>query len=182
MKLLHIIIPLFLIILLLPGLHADPIPSSFPYAVITSSHGTSIHLSAEPGERSLIYSNATLHIFAPVNTSFRVYVDDNLTIQNITQSEHTLIPLHLSATHHTIELYISNTSFSFDVIVTSYAISRGAVQEMQRLLQIPPWEWSMQQWAVFGDTVFGALLAIPFAIVLARYMILRKWGGANVIS
>ncbi len=66
--------------------------------------------------------------------------------------------------------------------MTKYAISEGAVQELQRLIEIPPWEWSMHEWAVFSDTIFGALLAIPFAIVLARYMILRKWGGANVIS
>ncbi len=180
MKLLHIL--LFLAILFIPLSHADPIPSPFPYAVITSSQGTSIHLSALPGERSLIYANATLHIFAPVNTSYRVYIDDNLTLQNTTESEHTRIPLHLSATHHTIAVYLSNTSFSFDVLVTRYAISEGAVQELQRLLQIPPWEWSMHEWAVFSDTIFGALLAIPFAIVLARYMILRKWGGASVIS
>ena len=180
MKLLHIL--LLLSLLLIPLSHADPIPSVFPYAVITSSQGTSIHLSAEPGERSLIYSNATLHIFAPVNTSYRVYIDDNLTIQNITESAHTRIPLHLSATHHTIAVYIANTSFSFDVLVTRYAISEGAVQELQRLIEIPPWEWSMHEWAVFGDTVFGALLAIPFAMVFARYMIVRKWGGASVIS
>ncbi len=178
----HILLFIFLAILLIPMIHADPIPSQFPYAMITSSHDTSIHLSALPGERSTIYSNATLHIFAPVNTSFKVYVDNNLTVQNITESEHTRIPLHLSATHHNIEVIISDQRFTFDVMVTHYAISEGAIQEFHHLLEIPPWEWSAHEWAVFGDTVLGGILAIPFAIVLARYMIVRKWGGASVIS
>ena len=180
MKLLPIL--LLFSLLLIPLSHADPIPSPYPYAMITSSQGTSIHLSALPGERSLIYANATLHIFAPVNTSYKVFIDDKLTVQNVTESEHTRIPLHLDATNHTIEVIISGQHFTFNVLVTNQALSQDAIHELQRLIQIPPWEWSMHEWAVFGDTIFGALLAIPFAIVLARYMILRKWGGANVIS
>ncbi len=161
---------------------ASPLPSSYPYAVITSSQGTSIHLSAEPGQRSTIYANATLHIFAPVNTSFSVYIDSELYVQNITRSEHTIVRMHLNATHHQIDVRVAGRTISFDVLVTRYAISENALHELTKMLSIPPWEWSAHEWAVFGDTLFGALLAIPFSIVAARYMILRKLGGANVIS
>ena len=176
---------LFLFSVLLIFIFSQPAfaaPAQYPYALITSAQGSGFNLYAEPGRDSVIYANATLHIFAHKNTSYAVYINTHLYEKNITQSEHTEIRMHLNASVTEIQVQISNFTFIFKVHVTYHTISESDFEVLKHMLEIPPWEWSAHEWAVFGDTVLGALLAIPFSIVFSRYMILRKWGGANVIS
>ncbi len=178
----HILLFLFLILTFTS--HAEATTSPFPWAVITSSQGTSVNLFAEPGKRSVIYANATLHIFASTNTTYDVYLNDNLYLTNTTTSEHTEISLHLLKNITQIRVFLHpSTELIFYIVITNQPITEGNIKNvLQKMLTIPPWEWSAHEWAVFGDTVLGGILAIPFAIILTRYLILRKWGGASVIS